>query len=147
MCAMLCWDSKTLGWFLCWWHSVTFMSPINFKTGQPVNTKTTQILAHCVTGKKEEKQKEGDTMPFLLNAWRVKEKMHETVHGNVYSKWFTFKHIRLTGYPQISLSFTWIICFCYRYWGLCFKKIFIMQDFLSFRRELAFKLLDNVKDK
>lgn len=47
---------------------MTFMSQINFKTGQPVNTKTEQILEHCDTGKKKERQKEGDAVQFLLNA-------------------------------------------------------------------------------
>lgn len=53
---------------------MTFMSPINFKTGQPVNTKTTQILAHCGTGRKEERQKEEDAEQFLLMHERKKKR-------------------------------------------------------------------------
>jgi len=36
---------------------VTFLSQINFKTGQPVNTETEQIMVHCGTWKREEGRK------------------------------------------------------------------------------------------
>lgn len=63
---------------------MTFVSPINFKTGQPVNTKTTEILAHCGTGRKEESQKEEDAVQFLLMHERKTKRCMKPWQGSVF---------------------------------------------------------------